>query len=394
MGGAVKGITDAVGITSSDDKKYMNQAAGLSREQIQMLKEIDLPDYEKMRLALELPELAGLLEAEQLGDSAMEDIRIDPRFREAQMRALAELEERGRVGLTPEDRARLSEITRETDAAEQARQKGILQSMAERGQLDSGAQLIAQLQSSAASSTDARRQGEQLAAQAAAARRQALDQAGNLAGDISQQQFGQQSQQASARDAIQQFNLGQRANIAQQNLAARQNIENQQTALRNQQQMYNKGLEQQRFQDELAKTGATGGAMQNLAGVYGQQAQNVSAGNQATIGGLATIGGAIFSDKNLKEDIKRPKEDQIMSKLEEMLDQLKAYKYNYKDGRGLPEGEKIGPMAQDLEKSELGRQFVENTPQGKMVDYGEMAGTQLAALAELHKRVKDLEGDR
>lgn len=72
-----------------------------------------------------------------------------------------------------------------------------------------------------------------------------------------------------------------------------------------------------------------------------------------------------------------------------MLDHLSAYKYRYKDpsAPGAMPGQRLGVMAQDLEKSPLGDQFVRQTPQGKMVDYGSMAGTQLAASAMLNERL-------
>jgi hypothetical protein len=48
-------------------------------------------------------------------------------------------------------------------------------------------------------------------------------------------------------------------------------------------------------------------------------------------------------------------------------------------------------MAQELEKSELGRRLVKDTPSGKMVDYGRGLGTMLAAIADMNSRVKELE---
>ena len=77
----------------------------------------------------------------------------------------------------------------------------------------------------------------------------------------------------------------------------------------------------------------------------------------------------------------------------EMLDQLHAHEYRYKDPSqpGAGEGTFVSPMAQELEKTQLGKSFVKQTPQGKMVDYGHMAGTMLAGEAMLHERVTKLE---
>ncbi len=49
-------------------------------------------------------------------------------------------------------------------------------------------------------------------------------------------------------------------------------------------------------------------------------------------------------------------------------------------------------MAQDLEKTPEGKALVENTDQGKIVDYGKGLGTMLAAMADIHKRLKKIEG--
>lgn len=76
--------------------------------------------------------------------------------------------------------------------------------------------------------------------------------------------------------------------------------------------------------------------------------------------------------------------------LQEFVDGLKAYTYNYKN----PEhgsGKYASPMAQDLEKSELGKSMVIDTPQGKMVDYSRAGGTMLATAAMLNDKMKKLE---
>jgi hypothetical protein len=91
-----------------------------------------------------------------------------------------------------------------------------------------------------------------------------------------------------------------------------------------------------------------------------------------------------FSDERLKTDIKP-----AGKKLYELLDSAEAHEYRYKDPKhGSP---RISSMAQELEKSELGRQMVEETPEGKRVDYGKGLGTMLASQAELHRRLKALE---
>jgi len=77
-------------------------------------------------------------------------------------------------------------------------------------------------------------------------------------------------------------------------------------------------------------------------------------------------------------------------KLQEFVDGLKAYTYNYKNPQH-GQGKFASPMAQDLEKSELGKSMVIDTPEGKMVDYSRAAGTMLATAAMLNDKMKKLE---
>lgn len=111
------------------------------------------------------------------------------------------------------------------------------------------------------------------------------------------------------------------------------------------------------------------------------------------LGGVGAAGAALFSDKKLKTDIEDG--DQ---KVESFLDAMKAYSYKYKPSvegkKGAPKGEHVSPMAQDLEKSEVGKDMVEDTPEGKVVDYGRGFGAMLAAQANLHERLKKLEGKK
>ena len=394
MGKVVKGVTDAVGLTDSGAaEKSMRQATGLTREQMARLNAIDLPDIEKMKIALENPELVGLLEAEQLGPSALEEISTDPRLKADMMSALEGLRERSQTGLTEQDKFAMEELMGQVGAQEKAQRSAIEQEMQRRGTADSGTALAAKLQGSTAGANAARQQAMQMAAQGQQQRMAALQNLGQMSGQMQSQDFSQQAQKASARDAIAQANAMNRQNVAQQNLAARQNIENQRANLANQQQMYNVGLQQQQFQNQLAKAGAQGQATGNLAGMYAQQAGAQAQADSAVIGGLAGLGGAAitkFSDSRVKEDIKPASES-----IEDMLDNLEPYEYDYKDEfKDDPsmEGRQLGIMAQDLESSELGNKFVQEDNNGvKRVDYGKMASTQMAAISDLHKRLKQLE---
>jgi hypothetical protein len=77
----------------------------------------------------------------------------------------------------------------------------------------------------------------------------------------------------------------------------------------------------------------------------------------------------------------------------DMLDQLHAYQYRYKDPSmaGAAPGRHVGVMAQDLEKTPLGASMVEDTPQGKRVHYGMALGTMMAGQAYLNERLNEHE---
>lgn len=82
--------------------------------------------------------------------------------------------------------------------------------------------------------------------------------------------------------------------------------------------------------------------------------------------------------------------------VERMMNDIKAHSYEYKDpqkpGRG--EGEHYSPMAQEFSASPVGRSMLTHLPDGTLgVDYGKAGGVTFAALADLHARLKKLEGD-
>lgn len=124
-----------------------------------------------------------------------------------------------------------------------------------------------------------------------------------------------------------------------------------------------------------------------------QLAEAASKRRSDFIGNLAgAAGAAAGSDENMKTDIKK---GSATDKIEQFLGALKSYDYKYKDkeanGRENPDGEVTSVMAQDLEKSDLGKQMVKDGPDGKEVDYGQGLAAMLAGIAELNERTKKLE---
>lgn len=144
------------------------------------------------------------------------------------------------------------------------------------------------------------------------------------------------------------------------------------------------------------------GTMQNSAGNYGNSMSNIitGAGNASaasqmahaqgqqnqqngllslggTLGGAALGNTAMFSDRRVKKDLSRiGKED-----IKEFKDSIKPYTFKYTDEK-YGKGEYAGVMAQDLEKSRLGRMVVEEKDGVKTINLQKLASLGLAMMAE------------
>lgn len=102
-------------------------------------------------------------------------------------------------------------------------------------------------------------------------------------------------------------------------------------------------------------------------------AKSISASNSASVS----------SDENGKKDKKQDPG-------KEFINALTGYTYKYKDTSkpGTKPGTQMGVMAQDLEKSEIGKQMVMDTKDGKMVDFSKAIAPMLATQATMNKEVE------
>lgn len=296
-------LSDMLGSILGNDagKDEMEKSLGISREALEELKKLYVPTVEEQKIQLTNPELVGLLGAEQLGESAMAGVSVDPRMRNAQMKALEELSGLSEQGLGLEDQAAFNQLRRQAGAEAQAQQASILQNAAAQGTLDSGNTLMAQLNASQSQANRLQQGAESQAAEAAAARRAALQAYANQGNTMAQQDYGQKSNAASAKDAISKFNTQNRQDVNQYNLGNRQSIANQANANANQQEMYNKGLIQQKFQNDTTKATGVAGQTNNLANTYAQQGQAAAQGqaamNSALLGTAGSVAGAYAGKK-------------------------------------------------------------------------------------------------
>lgn len=273
-----------------------------------------LPDIERMRLELEKYKSAGDLtpETEQALQLSSQDnlanVNLDPRLKQTQMDQLAALSKIGESGISPIEQAQLNSIRRQTSADQQAKMQQMLEDQSRRGVGSSDAAMAARLISSQNAANSAAMQSDQAAAQAFQRALESRAQAGSLAGNIENADYSRQAALANALNSRELTNLQQqsgtqsrnidRANTAMQaNLMNKQNIANQNVGLSNNQQQYNKQLEQTNYENKLKKLGIQAGASQGLSNTYAGKAadtqqmwSDIGSGVSKGLGGFAMGG--------------------------------------------------------------------------------------------------------
>lgn len=269
---------------------------------------IKIPTIQEQLLNLLTPQVVGeytpeMLQALALEPSAMEQVRVSPELKQQQLDALAQMEQISKGGMTEADAAAMRQIQRQTGQQARARQLAVLNDMAQRGALGSGMELAAQLQAGQQADQAASEASDRLAQELLARKMAAIQNVGSMSGQARQQEFGEQSDVARARDAIAQFNLQNRQNVmgqniaerntaAQRNLAARQAAEESRVNILNQQQQLNKALQQQKFLNEMQLASSKAAARQGV-GQAAQQGANALAQMYGNIGGaIGNIAGS------------------------------------------------------------------------------------------------------
>lgn len=162
-----------------------------------------------------------------------------------------------------------------------------------------------------------------------------------------------------------------------------------------QQDLANQQAAQQQYAADLGRQQANKQGLEQLkAGIRGQTQQlqtqanlNKQQGQKDLINNAAQAGLAMFSDENMKKNIKK-------ADLNELAEKLKAVSFEYKqpNGESYQDGTVDGFLAQDLEKSKLGKKMVMQDSKGrKMVDLKKAVPVTMAAVSEIVKRINKLE---
>lgn len=247
--------------------------------------------------------------------------------------------------------------------------------------------------------------------QAAIQRLQEIQQARDLLANVSQQgrsqdlqSFGQVEQALQGRE-----NLAQNLNQQKQNLLLGQAnaIVGQGANLNQQQQIQNQAGKDLGGAISSGISGAAGtaflsdetkkkdkkdgdtkakGFLDSLRETFSDKSFKFTKGSAPTPEEFSNAVRKTVSDETKKKDKKDGSEA-----ADSFLEALHSYTYKYKNPEKHGEGTQLGVMAQDLEKTPVGKQMVIDTPEGKMVDYGKGYGAVLAAMSNLHERLKKIE---
>lgn len=309
-GTVIGGAVGAIGglLSGNDSSGQARDSANIANQIIQEIQQA--PDISKP-LLLEKYKQAGILtpEMEQYVVAAQPkaaSVTTDPRFKDAQMQALQQIQQRATTGLTAGDRAALNQARLQTQGDTQSKIAQIQQQAAQRGQAGMGSDLAAQLSAAQGGANIESANADRLAMQSQNAAEQAAAQLGQMGSQMQQQQFGQEYQKASAADEMNRFNVqnqiaqqqrnvqasnqGQAANLANLQSINNQNTGQQNDELKNQTQ---RAMQQWNANTGLAamKSGAQFNVGNNNYGLNQGDAQS----KQTQIGGIGQMAGNLFN---------------------------------------------------------------------------------------------------
>ena len=271
-----------------------------------IINKLQLPPDQAIPIILDQFKQAGVYtpELEQAvnnGVNALQNVQLNQPALQAQQQALQQLQQRGNVGLTAEDRVAVNQIRNQASADAQSRQAQILQNMQQMGQGGGGASLAAQLSNAQNASNMEANQSNQTAATAANRALQAIQASAGQANQLQGQATNLATQKAQAQNEMSRFNIQNQmaqnlnnANIANQaqqyNVQNQQNISNANTSQQNAEYLRQKQGQQQDFANQVGLAQLQSQAQNNLANMYLGQAANTG---QMVSGVASGIGGGL-----------------------------------------------------------------------------------------------------
>jgi hypothetical protein len=321
-GMAASGI--AGGILSGNATKDAAQSAQAQQQQalvalFSKLDSVGMPPDQSARIILQQYQQAGtltpaLMEQLKTAQSQFSGIKQNQQATQMQSQALTRMSQMGQAGLTPDEMAQNRQLQMQAAQQGNAADQSIIQNMAQRGIQGGGAELAARLSAAQNMANTSSTAADQVSAQAQQRALQAIAQGSSMAGQLENQTFGEQAQQASAGDQMHRFNIQNQMAINQQNVSAqnqaqaanlanKQQISNQNVGNYNQESYNQLQRQNQQWQEKLAlaqsysqplqaygKAGAQGALRQGdaessmLAGAFG--------------GGISALGKAFKGSNN------------------------------------------------------------------------------------------------
>lgn len=312
MGGAIAAggsvVSAGLGYLSAEkdraaQRRYIKNA-------MKELKKAGYPPDLSKEIIFQQFEQAGILTPQleediAVAESEMGQLKEDPSLKSAQLKALAQMQQRAKVGLSAEDRAALNQVRSEVQRDAEAKRQQILQQMQSRGMGGSGAELMAQLQASQGAADQASAASDTLMAQAQQRALQALGQSAGMASDIRGQDFSVNQARAQALDernrflaqnsiARQRQNVGIMNDAQRMNLAEQQRIQDMNAQMANAEKLRQSSEKGAYFDRKLGLAQAKAAAQMGQAAAAGQQAQNTQQMFSNLGAGLGKLGAAAY----------------------------------------------------------------------------------------------------
>ena len=242
--------------------------------------------------------------ATQIGSNALAGANGDAGAKAAQRQALLNLQQQAKGGLNASDKASLNSALGQAGQANRGEQGAILQGAQNRGALNSGATLAAQLQAQQGTQEAGANAAVDAAGQAAQRAQAANTQAAQLGGQMDTNAFNQQATVGQAQNQINATNAGAANKAAEFNaqldqLAKQFNISNDVEAKK-----FLAALLQQKFSNQLGLAQAKAGvdASNNAANMALLQSLVQAGGNAAGTALSKAHGGYIDGKANVPGD--------------------------------------------------------------------------------------------
>ena len=291
MGSVVGGILGQN--AAAGDRAQASNEAGIANQILQQIQQA--PDVSKP-LILQQYKQAGLLtpqmeQAISAGPSALSGVQSDAQSLNAQRQALSQLQQRSTQGLTAADRAALAQAQQGAQSDTQAKIGQILQQQQAQmgGQGSTGRTLAAELQAAQGGSNQEFNNANQVAQMAQQNALNATSQAGQLGGQINQQQFSEAAQKAAAADQMNRFNTQNQLAVQQQNVGAAnqaqagnlanlQGLNNQNVSSQNQELNNQLQRQMQQYGANVNTAQVQAGGANNYANSLNNQANSIAQG--------------------------------------------------------------------------------------------------------------------